>query len=216
MTARRMAVPPGRAGRLWVDRRLLAARRAAQLLDRKLSILQAEVNAYQELAELTRQEWERCNADAQRWLLRAALLGGQRSIRLAAGGDAAEVRISYTVTAGVRHPADGTCTVPEPLTWAGPAVAEARRAQGAALAAAVAQAATAAALRMIEAEAMVTRYRLHAIRDRWIPRLEQARAEITFALDELERADQARLRRAMGMLGPAPEAVRDRAGAPRP
>ncbi len=203
MSAPRMAVPPGRAGRLWVDRRLLAARRGAELLDRKLSILQARLDEHREAAELTRREWERCCGDAERWLLRAALLGGQRSIRLAAAGAAAEVRISYTVTAGVRHPAGGTCAVPEPLNWAGLAMAEARRAHEAALAAAVAHAAAAAALRLIEAETAVTRYRLHAIRDRWIPRLEQARAEITFALDELERADQARLRRAMGMLGPA-------------
>jgi V/A-type H+/Na+-transporting ATPase subunit D len=208
MTAPGMAVPPGRAGRLWVDRRLLAARRGAKLLDRKLSILQAELSAHREAAELTRREWERCCGDAERWLLRAALLGGQRSLRLAAGSGAAEVRISYTVTAGVRHPAHGTCAVPEPLTWAGPAAAEARRAHAAALAAAVAHATAAAALRLIEAEAAVTRYRLHAIRDRWIPRLEQARTEITFALDELERADQARLRRARGMTGPGPVAHR--------
>ena len=202
MTAPRIAVPPGRAGRLWVDRRLQAARRGAELLDRKLNILQAELSAHREAAELTRQQWERCCADAEQWLLRAALLGGQRSIRLTAGGEVAEVRISYTVTAGVHHPAHGTCTIPEPITWAGPTTAEARKAHGAALAAAVSHAAATAALRLIEAEAAVTRYRLHAIKDRWIPRLEQAHAEITFALDELERADQARLRRARGMTGP--------------
>jgi V/A-type H+/Na+-transporting ATPase subunit D len=202
MTGPRIAVPPGRAGRLWVDRRLRAARRGAELLDRKLSILQAELSARRESAALTQREWERCCADAQRWLLRAALLGGQRSIRLATGEDAAEVHISYMVTAGVRHPAHATCTIPEPSAWAGPAMSEARKAHGAALAAAVSHAAATAALRLLEAEAVVTRHRLHAIKDRWIPRLEQARAEITFALDELERADQARLRRARGMTGP--------------
>jgi V/A-type H+-transporting ATPase subunit D len=201
MTAPRIAMPPGRAGRLWVDRRLQAARRAAELLDRKLNILQAGLSAHRESAELTRRQWERCCADAEAWLLRAVLLGGQRSIRLAADGDGAEVRISYTVTAGVHHPARGTCGIPEPLTWAGPATAEARKAHGAALAAAVSHAAATAALRLIEAEATATRYRLHAIRDRWIPRLEQARTEIAFALDELERADQARLRRARGLTG---------------
>jgi V/A-type H+/Na+-transporting ATPase subunit D len=201
MTAPRIAVPPGRAGRLWVDRRLRAARRGAELLDRKLSILQTELNARRESAELTRQEWERCCADAERWLLRAALLGGQRSIRLATGDEAAEVHISYMVTAGVRHPAHVTCTIPESSAWAGPAIAQARRTHQTALAAAVAHAAATAALRLIEAEAVVTRHRLHAIKDRWIPSLEQARTEITFALDELERADQARLWRARGMMG---------------
>lgn len=202
MSGPRIAVPPGRAGRLWVDRRLRAARRGAELLDRKLNILQAELNARRESAELARQEWERCCADAQQWLLRAALLSGQRSIRLATGDEVANVHISYTVTAGVRHPAHATCTIPESSAWAGPATSQARRAHRTALAAAAAHAAATATVRLIEAEAEVTRHRLHAIKDRWIPGLEQARAEITFALDELERADQALLRRARGMGGP--------------
>jgi vacuolar-type H+-ATPase subunit D/Vma8 len=32
------------------------------------------------------------------------------------------------------------------------------------------------------------------VQDRWIPRLEQALADVTFALEEQERADAARLR----------------------
>jgi V/A-type H+/Na+-transporting ATPase subunit D len=47
---------------------------------------------------------------------------------------------------------------------------------------------------VIEAETTATRYRLRAVRDRWIPRLSQALAEVEFALEELERADVARLR----------------------
>jgi V/A-type H+/Na+-transporting ATPase subunit D len=43
-----------------------------------------------------------------------------------------------------------------------------------------------------------TRYRLRAIEDRWIPRLEQALAEVTLALEEQELADAARLRLAAG------------------
>lgn len=202
MTGARIAVPPGRAGRLWLDRRLQAARRGADLLDRKLRILEAELDARRAPAQAARREWERCCADAEKWLLRAALLGGQRSIRLATEDGMADVRIAYTVTAGVRHPVSGTCAIPPPAGWAGPATAEARRAHQAALAAAVAHAAQASAVRLVEAEVAVTRYRLRAIRDRWIPRLEQARAEIMFALDELERADQARLRRAMAGPGP--------------
>ena len=197
MTGPRIAVPPGRAGRLWVDRRLQAARRGADLLDRKLHILQAELDSRRKAAELTRQEWEWRCAQAEQWQLRAALLGGQRAIRLAADEGGADVHINYAVTAGVRHPADVTYFIRQPAPWAGPATAEARRAHQTALEAAVAHAAAAAALRLIEAEAAVTRYRLRAIKDRWIPGLEEARAEITFALDELERADQARLRRAM-------------------
>jgi V/A-type H+-transporting ATPase subunit D len=58
----------------------------------------------------------------------------------------------------------------------------------------VRHAAAARAVRVIEAEATATRYRLRAIRDRLIPGLEQARAQVVLALDELERADAARLR----------------------
>lgn len=207
MTGPRITVPPGRAGRLWVERRLRAAGRGADLLDRKLHILQAELDTRRRSAELTRQEWERCCAEAEEWLLRATLLGGERVIRLAAEEGAAEVRISYVVTAGVRYPDGGSCIVRQPVPWAGAATAEARRAHQAALEAAVAHAAAAAALRLIEAEVTVTRYRLRAIQDRWIPRLEQARTEITFALDELERADQARLRRRSAYRGPGLDAI---------
>ena len=70
----------------------------------------------------------------------------------------------------------------------------ARQAHRAALAAAIRHAAAAEALRVIEAEVLATRYRLRAVRDRWIPRLEQALAEVTFALEEQERSDAARLR----------------------
>ena len=187
-------VPPGRAGRLWLTRRLQVARRGADLLDRKLQILQAELGRRRADAALTAAEWDRCCADAQRWLLRAAMLGGQRAVRLAADGQAADVTISCDVTMGVRHPGGTTCRIPVPATWDGPALAATRQAHGAALSAAVRHAAAAEALRVIEAEALATRYRLRAVRDRWIPRLEQALAEVTFALEEQELADAARLR----------------------
>ena len=58
-------------------------------------------------------------------------------------------------------------------------------------------AAAAEALRVVEAEALATRYRLRAIEDRWIPRLEQALAEVTLALEEQELSDAARLRLAV-------------------
>jgi V/A-type H+-transporting ATPase subunit D len=187
-------VPPGRAGRLWLTRRLQVARRGADLLDRKLQILQAELARRRATAAQTATEWDRCCADAERWLLRASLLGGQRAVRLAADGQAADVTISYQVTMGVRHPADTTCRIPVPVTWDGPALAATRQAHGAALTAAVRHAAAAEALRVIEAETLATRYQLRAIRDRWIPRLEQALAEVTVALEEQELADAARLR----------------------
>jgi len=195
----RLAVPPGRAGRLWLERRLEVARRGADLLDRKLRILQSELDRLRSSAEQTAREWDRSCATAELWLLRAGLLGGQRAIRLASqGGQFADVTISHAVTMGARHPADAACAMPRPTGWDGPAVAGAREAHRAALAAAVRHAVATGALRVIEAEAVATRYRLRAVRDRWIPRLEQALAEVTFSIEELERADGARLRLAAG------------------
>lgn len=197
MSTARLAVPPGRAGRLWLEQRLAVARRGADLLDRKLSILAAELSRLRAAAELTGREWARSSAEAERALLRATLLGGQRAVRLAVGRDFAEVRITYTVTMGARHPASAESTVPGPVTWDGPAVAAARQAHAQALAAAVRHAAAAAAVAVIEAETAATRYRLRAVRDRWIPRLEEALAQVKFSLEEQERADGARLRQAL-------------------
>ena len=197
MSTARLAVPPGRAGRLWLERRLAVARRGADLLDRKLRILAAELDRLQAAAAATGQEWEQRCREAERALLRASLLGGQRSVRLAAGREFAEVRVSYTVTMGARHP-DGTdCAVPGPATWDGPALAAARQAHADALAAAVRHAAASAAVSVIEAETAATRYRLRAVRDRWIPRLQEALTQVEFVLEEQERADGARLRQAL-------------------
>ncbi len=197
MSGRGFTVPPGRAGRLWLTRRLQVARRGADLLDRKLRILQAELGRFREAEARTAAEWDRCCADAERWLLRASMLGGERAIRLATDGQPATVTIPYTVTMGVRRPASPACAIPAPATWDGPALTRTRRAHAAALEAAVQHAAAAEALRVIEAEALATRYRLRAIEDRWIPRLEQALAEVTLALEEQELADAARLRLAV-------------------
>ena len=203
MTSPRLAVPPGRAGRLWLVRRLETARSGAGLLDRKLRILQAELARRQRAAAQTARSWESGQADAQAWLLRAALLGGQRAIRLGAGG-LADVTISYAATMGIRYPAETRCAAPPSRTWDGPVLARARQAHQEALAAAVKHAAAAAALQVIEAEALATRYRLRAVRDRWIPGLEAALAEVTFAIEEQERADGARLRRAGRRSRPGP------------
>ena len=173
------------------------ARRGADLLDRKLRILQAELARFRDAEARTAAEWNRCCTDAERWLLRASMLGGQRAVRLAAGGQPATVTMPYTVTMGVRHPASPACVIPAAVTWDGPALTRARQAHAAALEAAVRHVAAAEALRVIEAEALATRYRLRAIEDRWIPRLEQALAEVTLALEEQELADAARLRLAV-------------------
>ena len=191
-------VPPGRAGRLWLTRRLAVARRGADLLDRKLRILREETRRLRDAAAQSAADWDRCCADAERWLLRASMLGGERAIRLAAGGPAADVTISYGSTMGVRYPDGAACRIPAPAEWDGPALTATRQAHGRALTAAVRHAAAAEALRVVEAEMLATRYRLRAVKNRWIPRLEQALAEVSLALEEQELADTARLRLAAG------------------
>jgi V/A-type H+-transporting ATPase subunit D len=197
MTPPKLAVPPGRAGRIWLVRRLETARRGGDLLDRKLRILQGELGRLQAAAVETAALWDRCHADARTWLLRAALLGGERAIRLADDGQVADVRVSYTTTMGIRHPETATCAIPPTLTWDSPVLAGARQAHRGALEAAARHAAATTAVRMVDEEVRATRYRLRAVRDRWIPRLEQALAETTFTIEELERADAARLRLAI-------------------
>ena len=206
MTRRGFTVPPGRAGRLWLTRRLQLARRGADLLDRKLRILQAELGPVREAQARTAAEWDRCCADAEQWLLRASMLGGERAVRLGADGQLATVTVPYSVTMGVRHPASPVCDIPVPVTWDGLVLTRTRQAHAAALAAAVQHAAAAETLRLLEAEALATRYRLRAIENRWIPRLEQALADVTLALEEQELADAARLRLAVS---PSRQAGRD-------
>lgn len=197
MTAPRLAVPPGRSGRLWLVRRLETARHGADLLDRKLRILEAELARREDTAARTAVRWEQCQAEARVWLLRAALLGGERAVRIADTGEDALVSVSYESTMGIRYPSQATCGSPAAGDFDGPVLAETRQAHCAALAAAAEHAAAAAAVQVLGAEVQTTRYRLRAVRDRWIPRLEGALAEVTFTLEELERSDAARLRRAL-------------------
>lgn len=102
---------------------------------------------------------------------------------------------------GLRYPAAVRCQTPQrdPLAIpnASAALTEARHACQAALAAAVEHAAASAARRIIGREVATTRQRLHAITDRWTPRLERALAELTQQLEEAERAETVRLRWAM-------------------
>jgi V/A-type H+/Na+-transporting ATPase subunit D len=192
----RISVPPGRSGKLWLEQRLAVASRAAGLLDRKLRILAAELLRLRERAQHTQREWESQCAGARRWLLRAVMLGGERAVELSAAGGQAQVSVSYTTTMGVSHPAAAHCVMSEPAQWEGPAMVRARQAYRKALAAATEHAVASAALAAIDAEQAATRYRLRAVRDRWIPQLREALAQAQLALEELERADAARLRRA--------------------
>ncbi len=191
-------VPPGRAGRLWLRRRLDTARRGVDLLDRKLRILHGERERFQLLLGHTGAAWrDRCE-QAERWLLRAAVLGGERELRLATRTAPAEVSIEWSTVMGVVYPARMTCTIPATSPAArqpgNAALAEAEAAYRLALEAAVRHAATETALRIVDAEVVDVRRRLHAIADRWVPSLETAVRDVTQQLEERERSESVRRR----------------------
>lgn len=200
--AQLLHMPPGRAGRLWLQHRISTAEHGAELLDHKLRILRTEREQLALQQDRMADEWATASREADMWLLRGVLLGGQRSVRLAAAAAPAEVHILWQQSMGVRYPAEATCTVPDPSPDALPtgnaALVAARDCYRRAAQAAVAQAALETAVRVLEAQETATRRRLRAIEDRWIPRLRQALTELQFKLDEDEHNDAVRLRWAAG------------------
>ncbi len=191
--ARLGRVPPGRAGRLWLQHRLAVAERGAELLDQKLRILRDEAQRLTLLTEVTGAAWTAASDEAALWLVRAALLGGERAVRPDLDQATTRVELTWTSTIGVRHPGGATCT-PAPDDVPGGPVADVRVAHRRALDAAVQHAVAEAALRCVLAEATATRRRVRAIQDRWLPQLRNALAAVELALEEQERADAVRLR----------------------
>jgi V/A-type H+-transporting ATPase subunit D len=198
-------VPPGRAGRLWLRRRLRTGRLAADLLDRKVRILLEHQHQLAELAEQAGRRWRAAHQEADRWGRRGAVLGGRRELRLTAPPGPAQVLVEWTGVMGVRYPAAARCTVPDPDPGGrGPGTAALVTAAGryrAALSAAASHAAAEAAAAAVAAEIANTRRRLHAIADRWLPAMETALRDRTARLAEDELAENLRLRWA-GARGP--------------
>lgn len=195
------AVPPGRAGRLWLRQRLATATRAIALLEQKLRTLQEEERRLRLRTRNTGDRWQETAATAETWLLRATLAGGLRSIRLATTDDLAAVAISWTTSMGVRYPSAASCVPPRPpagaAVFGGAALARAEPAFRAALDAAVQHAIALEALRVVQREIETTRQRVRALDRRWIPQLRQRIAELNLALEEQERAEALVRRRAV-------------------
>ncbi len=190
--------PPGRAGRQWLNHRLRTARQGADLLDHKLRVLRTERERLALQEERTARAWDAASREADSWLLRGVLLGGERAVRLSSDGGLADVRIVWEQRMGVRFPAEATCTPSEPSpdtpSVANAALLMARESHRRALEAAVQHAVVEAAVRVLQAEELATRRRLRAIEDRWIPRLQEALAEVQLRLEEEEHSDGVRLR----------------------
>jgi V/A-type H+/Na+-transporting ATPase subunit D len=191
-------VPPGRAGHTWLSRRLQAARHGASLLDRKLRILRPEQERFRAEAEASTLRWGQVLAGAEEWALRAALLAGSDALRPPYGDADARVEVTWSAVMGARFPSGARVELPPTRPGgalpATSAVLCATTAYGRALSAAVDAAVALGAARALEEEVAATRFRLRAVQDRWVPRLEQAAAALDLALAEAEGADAVRLR----------------------
>jgi V/A-type H+/Na+-transporting ATPase subunit D len=132
-----------------------------------------------------------------------ALLGGQREVRLAAAGQPAHTRITWSTVMGVQYPvaAEVIPTAAQPSSRAAGTAATppTREAYQAALDAALAYAAE--ALRAVEAEVAATAQRFRAISDRWLPHLRSVLDGLAQRLEETERDETTRLRWAAGRSG---------------
>ena len=192
-------VPPGRAGRLWLQGRLDVARRAADLLGRKELLLQAEERRLGVLAEEAAGRW--CDAwrEAEAWTGRTALLGGEADLvrfRARAGTVGPDLRIAWRNTMGITYPSDAAVVLPDPppALWANSALHPAAAANRRAVEAGVHRAAAAFAHSQVRAELAATRRRRRAVSERWIPELERSLFELEASLEELEREEHVRNR----------------------
>ncbi len=191
-------VPPGRAGRMWLRRRLDTAERGREQLDRKLRILIPERRRLENRAARRREEWIAAHAQAQMWLLRASLLGGQDAIRGASPPDLADVTVRWTSSMGLAYPEDivlANAGQGQPFLPGNAAVGPASAAFQAALLAGSRAAAADEAVRRLDAEIAVTRRRMRALDKRWLPWLRDALAALELSLEQAEQEDGMRLRR---------------------
>ncbi len=195
----RLRPPPGRAGRIWLLRRLAVARRGGEVLEQKRRALLRQLERIEELLDEARREWEERAREAERWWQRAALLAGERPLELARSlvRGRAEVELVWRNSLGVVYPADVAVELPRgELFPAGgsAALAYAAEASRRALEAAAHLGATELALERTSRELKATTLRLRAIERRWVPEHERALATLELALDETDREDAARVR----------------------
>ncbi|MFC5821749.1 V-type ATP synthase subunit D [Nonomuraea harbinensis] len=182
----KIRAPAGRMGRLWLRRRLATARRGIDLLDRRLRILLRERERLRLASDRTARAWAAAQAEAETWTLRAATLAGEQAL---APGPPAEITVEWAEVMGVAFPGRVCCRFPDPEGFAASAaVPVARHACRAALEAATRHAAAREALRLVAEETATTTTRIRALRERWVPALQEALAQLELGLDETERA----------------------------
>ncbi|GGY88871.1 hypothetical protein GCM10010300_36220 [Streptomyces olivaceoviridis] len=205
MSPRVRRVPAGRAGRLRLRRSLATAVRGADLLERKLRLLRDREHRARRAAEDAGRVWRQRLAEAETWLVRGVLLGGERALAEAAPLERARVDVQWGALMGVRHPAAVGWTdpvrSPRERTPSNTALAHAETACRAAARAAAELAAHQAAAELLAAEAVRTGQRVRALRRHWIPRLRDELAVAELALEEAEHEEAVRRRWAAGAGG---------------
>lgn len=197
-----MSRPTGRSGRLRLTRQLEAARRGAELLERKRRILAGELERLRLVTARSAEEWSAAGVEATRWAVRAQAIDGAQHLADAADPSvvqAAVVEVSWQAAMGVVYPGEIAVRPGGGRPTGGSsAMVLAARAHRVALTAAARHAAADRALQLVSAELEATRLRQQAIERRWLPRLEDQLRRLTMQLDELEREEHLRLRWAAG------------------
>lgn len=195
----RIRRPPGRAGRVWLVRRLAVANRGRDVLEQKRRALARQLERLDaELAE-ARRDWDERAREAERWWQRAAVLAGERPLELAraAAQERAEVTLGWHNALGVVVPTEAAVSPPAGhLFPAGgsAALAFAADAHRHALEAGARLGAATLARDRTATELRLTSQRLRALERRWIPEHERELRELRLALDEGDREDAARSR----------------------
>lgn len=193
-------VPPGRAARMWLRRRIDTATRGRDQLDHRLRILRTEQQRARIRAERFQADWAASYEAAGTWLLRAVVISGEDAVRHASPATSLTIRIRESATMGVTYPTDVAVLSAPPAPDAPEDNAAIGRAAAAYRTAALAAARAAAAeesLRVFEAEISRTRRRLRALDKRWLPWLRDQLMALDLALEQQEQEDGVRLRRAV-------------------
>jgi V/A-type H+-transporting ATPase subunit D len=195
----RIRRPPGRAGRLWLLRRLRVARTGYDALEQKRRALGRELDRLDGLIDDARRDWDDRARNAEVWWHRAAVLTGERTLELACKSVRlrADVALDWRNALGVVYPYDVSVSIPHTEVF--PAGGSAALAVSAethrhALEAAAALGATELARERTERELRATTRRLRVLERRWIPAHEQSLREVELALDETDREEAARVR----------------------
>lgn len=195
----RLRPPPGRAGRLWLLRRLAVAERGEDVLEQKRRALLRQLERLEEQLAEARSDWEEDARAAEVWWQRSAVLAGERPLELsrAAISSLADVRLGWRNSLGVLYPAEVETDLPQGEVIPGGgtvALAYAVEAHRRALEAGARLGAARTARDRTKEELRLTATRLRAIQRRWVPAHREALTALQLALDENDREDATRVR----------------------